>query len=74
MINLENTNDELEYKNKKNYNPYIKIDQSYKNIKNIKTFKMVNSKPILIYIHPNHYSKATIDFNQFLPNKTYFTN
>ena len=40
------------------------MDQNYKNIKkNIKTFKMVNSKPILIYIQPKYYSKATIDFN-----------
>ena len=57
MINLENPNDELEYKNKKNYNPYIKIDQNHKSI------KKVISKPILIYMHPNYYSKATIDFN-----------
>ena len=53
----------LNTKKKKKYNPYIKIDQSHKNIKNIKTFKMVNSKPILIYIQPKYYSKATIDFN-----------
>ena len=50
----------LNTKTRKKYNPYIKIYQSHKNIK---TFKMVNSKPILIYIQPKYYSKATIDFN-----------
>ena len=37
------------------------MDQNNKNIK--KTFKGIISKPILIYMHPNYYSKATIDFN-----------
>ena len=36
--------------------------------------KRVISKPILIYMQPKYYSKATIDFNYFLPNNTYFTN
>ena len=62
MINLENPNYELEYKNKKNYNPYIKIDWNYK-----KTYKKLSKKlflnPILIYMHPNYYFKATINFN-----------
>ena len=39
MINLENPNDQLEYKNKKNYNPYIKIDQNNKSIKTYKNKK-----------------------------------
>ena len=59
----------LNTRNKEKYNLYIKIDQNHKNIKNIKTFKRVNSKPILNYMKPNYYSKATIDFIRVLPNK-----
>ena len=65
----------LNTRNKEKYNLCIKIYHNHKNIKkNIKTFKRVNSKPILNYMKPNYYSKASIDFNYFLPNKTYFTN
>ena len=74
IINLQTLIMSLNRRNKEKYNVYIKIDQSHKNIKNIKTFKKVNSKPILNYMKPNYYSKASINFNYFLPNKTYFTN
>ena len=47
------------------------MDQKHKKYTNI---KRVISKHILIYMQPKYYSKATIDFNYFLPNNIYFTN
>ena len=44
----------------KKHNQIIQIDQNHKKYTNIKG---VISKPILIYIHPKYYSKATINFN-----------
>ena len=66
IINLQTLIMSLNTRNKEKYNLHIKIQQSHKNIE---TFKRVNFKPILNYMKPNYYSKATIHFFRVLPNK-----
>ena len=63
IINLKNPNYELKYKNKKNIIKSQKMDQNHKKHKKHKNIQKGISKPILIYMHPNYYFKATINFN-----------
>ena len=56
----------LNTKTNKKHNQIIQMNQNHKKHTNIKG---VISKPILIYMQPKYCSKATINFNYFLPNK-----